>query len=296
MTLWLSKACITLHTMLVSLPLLLHAVTVNNISVPTDKLLAFFHRQPSAVVTRAVTQPNTSLQISPSPASMYQAVDFASPNPQFVHRQYTPRPRASITTSTPKPSVTPSQSSKPSSSPSVAATAGPSTKPTSTPVSTPKPTLAPTPKPSLKPSVTPTPTPKPQTPSPTAQSDIAQMEQRVLDLTNQERAKNGLSPLSGDSKIAQVARDHSQDMINRHYFEHTTPDGVTFDKRLSNAGIPFHAAAENIALNQSAEAAVTAWMNSAGHRANILNGNYHKLGVGIAKGTDGYYFTQDFTD
>jgi uncharacterized protein YkwD len=121
-------------------------------------------------------------------------------------------------------------------------------------------------------------------------------EGAVLTLVNQERAKAGCQPLASDSRLATAARQHSQDMADRNYFDHTTPDGVTFDKRITNAGYRWSNVGENIAKGQKDAASVMqSWMNSPGHRANILNCKFKNIGVGLAydsKHTP--YWTQDF--
>jgi uncharacterized protein YkwD len=121
-------------------------------------------------------------------------------------------------------------------------------------------------------------------------------EAQVVTLVNQERAKAGCAALTADSRLTAAARGHSQDMAQRNYFDHNTPDGVTPWTRITNAGYRFSSAAENIAEGQPTPAAVMdAWMNSSGHRANILNCNLRNIGVGLAynaKHTP--YWTQDF--
>lgn len=121
-------------------------------------------------------------------------------------------------------------------------------------------------------------------------------EGTVLTLVNQERAKAGCQPLTADSRLATAARLHSQDMADRNYFDHTTPDGVTFDKRITNAGYNWSNAGENIAKGQKDAASVMqSWMNSPGHRANILNCKFKNIGVGLAyDGKHTPYWTQDF--
>ncbi len=124
------------------------------------------------------------------------------------------------------------------------------------------------------------------------------MEQEIVRLVNQERAKQGLKPLTENWQMSRVARIKSQDMIDNNYFSHNSPVYGTPFKMLSNYGITYSEAAENIANGQkSAQEVVNSWMNSSGHRANILNPNYNQIGVGVAKkGTNGpLYFTQMFT-
>ena len=128
-------------------------------------------------------------------------------------------------------------------------------------------------------------------------STYRQMEQEIVRLVNQERANRGLSPLVENWEISRVARIKSQDMINNNYFSHESPIYGSPFKMLTSFGIPFTEAAENIASGQqSAQQVMSSWMNSSGHRTNILNSRYNKIGVGIArKGTNGpLYFTQIF--
>ena len=118
------------------------------------------------------------------------------------------------------------------------------------------------------------------------------VEDKVVALVNDERAKSGCDPLQTDPKLAQAAQDHSSDMAQRDYFDHTTPEGLTFADRIVNAGYPTPGA-ENIAVGQqNAEQVMDGWMNSDGHRANILNCELKSIGVGLAE--DGMYWTQDF--
>jgi uncharacterized YkwD family protein len=122
---------------------------------------------------------------------------------------------------------------------------------------------------------------------------VSAYEQKVVELTNQERAKNGLKPLALDTALSKVAREKSRDMQNKGYFSHTSPTyGSPFDM-MKKFGITYRSAGENIAMGQpTPEAVVKAWMNSAGHRANILNSGYTHIGVGhIASGN---YWTQMF--
>lgn len=121
-------------------------------------------------------------------------------------------------------------------------------------------------------------------------------EKQVLDLVNEQRAQNGLSALVWDDALASVARAHSEDMRDRHFFSHTNPDGLSPFDRIKSYGISYRSAGENIAAGQTTPAEVVqAWMNSSGHRANILNEGYTKLGVGYASGGSyGHYWTQNF--
>ncbi|MFS0862441.1 CAP domain-containing protein [Fredinandcohnia sp. 179-A 10B2 NHS] len=132
---------------------------------------------------------------------------------------------------------------------------------------------------------------KPVELQPTSYS-LNQFEQKVVTLTNQERAKYGLAPLQIDEKLSEVARTKSADMKQNGYFSHTSPTyGSPFDM-MKQFGIQYRAAGENIAMGQqSPEAVVQAWMNSEGHRKNILSSNFTHIGVGHVEGN---YWTQMF--
>jgi uncharacterized protein YkwD len=120
------------------------------------------------------------------------------------------------------------------------------------------------------------------------------IEQQVVSLTNAERAKAGCRPLKANAELRAAAYGHSADMSAKNYFEHDSKDGRTFADRIKAAGYSYSAAAENIAKGYSTAAAVVdGWMNSSGHRANILNCTYTDIGVGYAK-AGGPYWTQDF--
>ncbi|MDR1664408.1 MAG: peptidoglycan-binding protein [Clostridiales bacterium] len=106
-------------------------------------------------------------------------------------------------------------------------------------------------------------------------------EQEVFNLINQQRANNGLSPLKSDGELQKVARTKAQDMAANSYFSHDSPVyGSPFDM-MNTFGIKYRTAGENIAGNSRNSAAVTAWMNSSGHRANILNRNFDSTGIGV---------------
>lgn len=124
------------------------------------------------------------------------------------------------------------------------------------------------------------------------------LEQLVLELVNKERVAEGAKPLVWDDSLAEVAKMHSRDMAEHNFFEHTNLDGKSPFDRMREHGISYGAAAENIAAGQrSAEEVMQSWMNSDGHRRNIMNPEFEKLGVGIAYGGSyGIYWTQCFTD
>lgn len=127
-------------------------------------------------------------------------------------------------------------------------------------------------------------------------TDFSSYQQQVLDLVNAERAKRGISALTLDSSLSSVATKKSQDMIDKNYFDHTSPTyGSPFDM-MKQFGISYRTAGENIAKGQKTpQEVVAAWMNSEGHRKNILNPNFTNLGVGIAKDSNKTtYWTQMF--
>lgn len=128
---------------------------------------------------------------------------------------------------------------------------------------------------------------------PTADSSVSNYEKEVVRLVNQERAKSGLKALTYDWQLSRVARYKSQDMKDNKYFSHTSPTYGSPFQMMKNFGISYRAAGENIARGQRTPAAVVnAWMNSSGHRANILNASFTHIGVGYVE--DGHYWTQMF--
>ena len=123
--------------------------------------------------------------------------------------------------------------------------------------------------------------------------EVSAFEQEVLDLTNAEREKYGLQPLTLDTELSKVARVKSEDMAANNYFDHTSPTYGTPFEMMKQFGISYTSAAENIAQGQTTPAQVVqAWMNSQGHRKNILNSSYTHIGIGHA--ADGNYWTQMF--
>ena len=161
---------------------------------------------------------------------------------------------------------------------------------------TPTPEPAPTPE-SSPTTAPPTTTSPPQAPAPPQPgSQVEAYEQRVVELVNAERAAAGCAPLTVDERLVAAARAHSADMAQRGYFHHTTPDGVEFDERIKQAGFTFSSAAENIAYGyRDPESVMRGWMNSEGHRRNILNCRLTHIGVGLAYDANNRpYWTQDF--
>lgn len=110
-------------------------------------------------------------------------------------------------------------------------------------------------------------------------------ELEVFNLINKQRTANGLSELKSDSELQRVAKIKAQDMLSNNYFSHNSPTyGSPFDM-LKSFKISYKTAGENIAGNSSNNLAVNAWMNSSGHRANILNGNFNYTGIGVVNGS-----------
>lgn len=141
-------------------------------------------------------------------------------------------------------------------------------------------------------------------------SNLAQVAEATLCLINEQREQHGELPLAENSKLIAAAAAHSEDMVARDYFEHTTPSGEQFQARILASGYVPHGAAYEIGENidcatlslSTPAATVTAWMNSPEHRANILNGEFRESGVGVAAAAPAYFaegqagatYTQDF--
>jgi uncharacterized YkwD family protein/spore coat assembly protein SafA len=129
---------------------------------------------------------------------------------------------------------------------------------------------------------------------------VKTLEQQVINMVNKERAARGLMQLTANWELCRVARYKSQDMINRHYFDHNSPTYGTPFQMMESFGFRFSAAGENIAYGQRTPTEVmydtrAGWMNSPGHRANILSPSYTQIGVGVAKAANGtLYWTQEF--
>ncbi len=128
---------------------------------------------------------------------------------------------------------------------------------------------------------------------PALDSKVSAYESEVVRLVNIERQKNGLSPLTQDWQLSRVARYKSEDMKNKGYFSHTSPTYGSPFEMMKNFGISYRSAGENIAKGYATpEAVVKGWMNSPGHRANILNKSFTHIGVGYVE--NGSYWTQMF--
>jgi len=125
-------------------------------------------------------------------------------------------------------------------------------------------------------------------------SERARLEDAVARMVNDYRAKSGLRPLATNERLRNSARQHSEEMAREGYFSHDSPDGYTPFDRMLLAGYEFPGA-ENIAKGQAQPASVLrGWLNSPGHRANIRNGRFRTIGVGVHLGAGGPWWTQHF--
>ncbi|PZH17071.1 hypothetical protein C1I97_05650 [Streptomyces sp. NTH33] len=193
----------------------------------------------------------------------------------------------------PAPSVSEPASASESASASAPDTASPSAAPTEAPAK--EPTAAPdtTAKPETPPAGTATKAPG-RAKAPAGLSKEAAVEAEVLRLVNEERAKAGCTPVAASSALTGLAENFSKAMAGGDFFDHTDPSGASPWDRAAKAGIT-NLGGENIARGQADAAAVMeAWMNSPGHRANILNCDFKTLGVGVHFGAGGPWWTQNF--
>lgn len=152
------------------------------------------------------------------------------------------------------------------------------------------------PTPTFTPLPIPFPSPTPtRAPSPIPSPNVGITDQ-VLTLTNQYRASNGLSPLAMNTRLTSAAQTYAELMAGQGFFSHTSPDGTTPGDRILSSGYNWSSYGENIAMGYSTpDAVMQAWINSAGHRANILNAGFRDLGIGYAKdGSGAAYWVQDF--
>jgi uncharacterized protein YkwD len=195
------------------------------------------------------------------------AAEDATPTPvRPTSPSYPPR------RTTPTPTTTPAQTKRPTPTRSTSAPSREGSR-------TPKPTTQPT----TKPTPTRT-TSKPPTTKPTS-GGSGTAEAQVVALTNQERSKAGCGPLRTNSALTRAADAHASDMVAKHYFAHDSLDGRSPFDRMKAAGFTGGSMAENIAIGYSSAASVLqGWMNSPGHRANILNCSYTMIGIGYDSG------------
>lgn len=128
---------------------------------------------------------------------------------------------------------------------------------------------------------------------PQISQSVLSYESEVIRLVNEVRRENGLKALTANWELSRMARYKSQDMLNKGYFSHTSPTYGTPFQMIKAFGLSFRTAGENIARGYpTPQAVVNGWMNSSGHRANILNASYTQIGVGYV--AQGNYWTQMF--
>ncbi|WP_432247738.1 CAP domain-containing protein [Streptomyces sanyensis] len=223
-----------------------------------------------------------------------------SPSPSTASTRPSASPSRSA--ASPSPSGSPSASTSPSpsaekprsasasaetSEPAEEKTAEKAPAPSKTKTADPAPTrqkAAPAPKPSAEPAA----------PGTSAPSEASALAAALFTLVNEERAAVGCAPVTADAALSGLARAHSADMAARGFFDHTDPDGADPWDRAEKAGVT-DLGAENIARGQAdAGAVMNAWMQSEGHRANILNCDFTTMGVGIHEGDGGPWWTQNF--
>lgn len=177
-----------------------------------------------------------------------------------------------------------------------------------------KPEIKPEPKPEQKPEVTPSSNNKPETSNPivtppsnngsnqeSSDNFMAQVEQIIFQKVNEERAKAGVPQLSYNNTMQKYARIKSKDMGDRGYFDHADPEGKMITEQMKKDGVRYNAWGENIAYiggnyddSSLANQFMNTWMNSSGHRANILSTNFNSIGVGVYKIGNKVYATQEF--
>jgi uncharacterized protein YkwD len=134
----------------------------------------------------------------------------------------------------------------------------------------------------------------PATGTPVSKGNMSAEELQLVSLINAERTKQGLAALKANNPLGTVGRVHSQDMADNNYFDHYNQQGKNPFDRMRAAGISFSTGGENIAINTSVSGAHNAFMNSSGHRANILSANYTEVGVGIIHDGTRIYVAEEF--
>ncbi|WP_224285348.1 CAP domain-containing protein, partial [Streptomyces sp. LS1784] len=203
-------------------------------------------------------------------------------------------PTAAPTATATDPAVTPSASA----TPTATAPASPTASAVATPTAVPTPTASAakaTPGATRTAPAVPVSAERTAAAAPAGGGAAPSYAQKVVDLVNAERAKAGCGPVSAEPRLASAAQSHSDDMADRNFFDHASPEGYHADHRIEAAGYSWSTWGENIARGQKDPAAVmSSWMNSPGHRANILNCSFKQLGVGVRTGTNGPWWTQVF--
>ncbi|MGW0577457.1 CAP domain-containing protein [Streptomyces sp. NPDC002920] len=232
---------------------------------------------------------NDNVQAADSPSNSASEFGGTSGSADTGERGGTSTSRDAGRSTTPSASASASTSTSASPAPSKPAPS------TSAPEAEKKPEVTPSKEPTTAPPSKKTPTKAPQAAeTPSTISAEVQAAAQVLKLVNEERAKVGCSALSANSSLSDLAEKFSDDMAARGFFDHTDPDGLTPWDRAEKAGIT-ELGGENIARGQADAAAVMeAWMNSPGHKANVLNCDFKTLGVGVHFGSGGPWWTQDF--
>ena len=134
----------------------------------------------------------------------------------------------------------------------------------------------------------------PATSTPVSKGNMSAEELQLVSLINAERTKQGLAVLKANNPLGTVGRVHSQDMADNNYFDHYNQKGENPFDRMRKAGISFRTGGENIAINSSVSGAHNAFMNSSGHRANILSADYTEVGVGIIHDGARIYVSEEF--
>ncbi len=222
---------------------------------------------PSSTSTSFPATPSSTIAVTTASTTSTSLTTTSSTVATTAAPATSPTTASTTTTTTPQTTA--------STAPSTSATAPPSTEASTTTASTAPPT-SPT-----------------SAASPGPGGDDAAFQQAVLDATNAARAENGCPALRLDPQLNAAADGHSEDMAARNYFDHVSPEMNDPGDRIRAAGYPARGWAENIAAGyRSPEAVVDGWMDSPGHRRNILNCAYEDLGVGFAQ--PGYYWTQKF--
>ncbi|MGW0839696.1 CAP domain-containing protein [Streptomyces sp. NPDC002787] len=197
-------------------------------------------------------------------------------------------PSASPSTSDADTSATPTPSRKPRAS---RTSPTPSASPSKTKAPAAKPPA--TPEKPARPASTPKATEADRTPRDSASSADSGPTARVLALVNAERQKAGCAPVTENAKLTKAAQNHSQDMADHQNMSHTGSDGSSMTDRLARVGYAYRSAGENVAAGYgTADSVMDGWMNSPGHRANILNCGFKEIGIGLAQ--PGNYWTQNF--
>lgn len=238
------------------------------------------------------------------PAEPGTLADWAGLPPPTAPQELQPAPEpeappAAPVDPPPEPASEPAPATNPDPEPPAPTTSGPAER-----VADPPPAEQP-PAPPAAPAaqaVAPAPTAAPPPRSaPSADADLSSMESTLFELHNKERAGAGVGPLALDATLCAVARARAQDMAAKGYFAHTSPSGETAFDLMAQAGYRFRMAAENIARNdypagQAASVAMSSFMASSGHRANILNSGYRRGCVGYAGAGRVHYFAVVFSD